>query len=142
MQTAGVGNPAEVVEDHAQDPLLAGVVRVDAVQAGHGRRVPPGRGLEVDQRRAPGHEIVDLVHHLEQQIGQLGDPSASAREQAMEAMSETLTQEPLTRRLGDALQRSERDCFMPTRWAPSVSHKTHSRLTRTPLAHQECCDKP
>jgi hypothetical protein len=50
---------------------------------------------------------VAALTRAEQQLMQLGDTGADAREQALGAMSETLAQEPLTRQLSDALQRSD-----------------------------------
>jgi len=52
-------------------------------------------------------DAVAALTRAEQELLQMGDTGADAREQALGAMSETLTQEPLTRRLGDALQRSD-----------------------------------
>jgi hypothetical protein len=48
-----------------------------------------------------------VLANTAQQVGQLGDPNADAQEQAIGAMSETLSQEPLTRSLGDALARND-----------------------------------
>jgi len=42
-----------------------------------------------------------------QDVRELGDPGAEARDQALAAMSETLSQEPLAGQLGEALQRAD-----------------------------------
>lgn len=48
-----------------------------------------------------------VLAKAEQELLALGDPNADARDQALAAMSETLSQEPLTRQLGDAIQRND-----------------------------------
>jgi hypothetical protein len=48
-----------------------------------------------------------LLARAEQELLQLGDPNADARDQALAAMSETLAKEPLARGLGDALERND-----------------------------------
>jgi hypothetical protein len=52
-------------------------------------------------------EAMSVLSRAEEQLGQLGNPTATDLEEALAAMSETLTQEPLTRSLGEALQRNE-----------------------------------
>jgi hypothetical protein len=48
-----------------------------------------------------------VLARAEQELLLVGDPTADAREQALAAMSETLSQEPLARSLGEALQRND-----------------------------------
>jgi exonuclease VII small subunit len=48
-----------------------------------------------------------VLARAQQQLLQLSDPTSDEREQALGAMSETLSQEPLARSLGDALQRND-----------------------------------
>jgi hypothetical protein len=95
---------AERLDALRQDPTLAETLTPE--QARRLEELLLRARLELGQARSQRDAVAALTR-AEQQIGQLGDPSADAREQAIEAMSETLTQEPLTRRLGDALQRSD-----------------------------------
>jgi hypothetical protein len=52
-------------------------------------------------------DALSILARTEEQLGQLGNPSAADLEEALAAMSETLTQEPTTRSLGETLQRNE-----------------------------------
>jgi hypothetical protein len=87
-----------------QDPML--VDSLTPEQARHLDELLQRTRLEVSQARNQRDAVAALTR-AEQQLMQFGDLGAEAREQALGAMSETLSQEPLTRRLGDALQRGD-----------------------------------
>ena len=95
---------AERLDALRQDPVL-----VDSLTPDQARRLDElmqRTKFELSQARNQRDAVAALTR-AEQQLMQLGDLGADAREQALGAMSETLSQEPLTRRLGDALQRND-----------------------------------
>jgi hypothetical protein len=95
---------ADRLEALRQDPMLADSLTLE--QARRLDELLERTRLEVSQARNQRDAVAALTR-AEQQLMQFGDLGAEAREQALGAMSETLTQEPLTRRLGDALQRGD-----------------------------------
>jgi hypothetical protein len=63
--------------------------------------------LELNRIRTQQDARAILARTQEQLTQQLGDPDAETREEALGAMSETLTAEPLSRALGEALQHED-----------------------------------
>ena len=88
----------------SQDPSLASTLTPE--QARRLNELLDRTKQELGQAKSQKDAVAALTR-AEQQLMQLGDTGADAREQALGAMSETLAQEPLTRQLSDALQRSD-----------------------------------
>jgi hypothetical protein len=93
--------------------------RIDALrqEAVSAEALTPEQAKRLDELLARARQELGQTHteraaaavlaRAAQDMQQLGDPNAEARDQALAAMSETLSQEPLARSLGDALQNND-----------------------------------
>jgi len=95
---------AEYLDGMSQDASLAASLTPE--QARQLAELLQQAQLELAEARSQ-QEALSVLTRAQEQVAGLGDPNAANLEEALAAMSETLTQEPLTRALGEALQRNE-----------------------------------